>query len=610
MRKTSGLGRWVWGLVATAAAGVFAGAAEPHPASKLPVRTLHSFSTPLVAFAQDGPRIAWVTQDDSDCFTSVYERTVATGVEAKLTTENGSTCIDAGPAGGLPEPVMALAGTVGLWEIRTASNSEIDVNMESGEPGKDDYGTGGATFNGGAYSGVDQSAMAPVSGDGTTLAYIDNGNWDEGPGLGEVYIVHRPDAKRLGSVQGATALSVDGSRIAVALQTTPGQARSADPAWSSDGKEIAFDSRLRAKPGIFVAKLDGSGFRLLTSDGSDPAWSPDGKSIAFVSDAGVSVVRADGTGAHVIESKRFANQVAWSPDGKELAFTGGLGLAVVGADGKGLKILLPDPPADEDGGRFDTPTWSPDSTKIAFWNRLDSRVHVISADGTGNRVVTLPDAGGQPAWSPDGSELAIGGCKIELAKFDGSSPQVLTNPSWKSGLPCDEHPSWSPDGSTIIFSHVTADNAADLYTVKPDGSDLTKVALPAPTPPQGKIEILTDTGGVTRTIDGPVTRAIGLSGTTLVALVGGKIEVYDTQTGRLVRTIAAVGANPVLSLSGQRVVFCKGQAIYLADTATGKVSTLTVATATPIGLSIQGTRVAWGDNVHKHGRIQAIELPA
>ena len=58
------------------------------------------------------------------------------------------------------------------------------------------------------------------------------------------------------------------------------------PAWSPDGRRIAFHSKRDGNPEIYVMNADGSGVTRLTYNGARDlvtAWSPDGRRIAFYS---------------------------------------------------------------------------------------------------------------------------------------------------------------------------------------------------------------------------------------------------------------------------------------------------------------------------------------
>ena len=72
-------------------------------------------------------------------------------------------------------------------------------------------------------------------------------------------------------------MNVDGSEK---RQLTKHQAEDRAPAWSPDGKRIAFYSNRGGRDGIWVMNADGRNQKRLT-DGNCPSWSPLGTHIAF-----------------------------------------------------------------------------------------------------------------------------------------------------------------------------------------------------------------------------------------------------------------------------------------------------------------------------------------
>ena len=207
------------------------------------------------------------------------------------------------------------------------------------------------------------------------------------------------------------------------------------PAWSPDGRRIAFVSDRDGNFEIYVMKADGSGQRNLTRDAAsdgDPVWSPDGRRIAFVRHRDdhdeIYVVNADGTGQSLLA--RGANPV-WSPDGRTIAYSrprANTGVYLMNADGSGQrKLTRPSNPRTSDRGHV----WSPDGRKIAFvrssWDTDNSEIYVMNADGSGQRNLTRnPKLDSTPAWSPDGRQIAFvsdrdGHDDVYVMNADGSA---------------------------------------------------------------------------------------------------------------------------------------------------------------------------------------------
>jgi Tol biopolymer transport system component len=101
-----------------------------------------------------------------------------------------------------------------------------------------------------------------------------------------------------------------------------------DPAFSPDGKRIAFARATGGRAHLFVANADGSAAQQITegpADDVEPAWSPDGGAIAFCSahgddrwrQANLFVVRPDGSSLiQLTEGDRFVCHPTWAKDGQ------------------------------------------------------------------------------------------------------------------------------------------------------------------------------------------------------------------------------------------------------------------------------------------------------
>ena len=254
--------------------------------------------------------------------------------------------------------------------------------------------------------------------------------------------------------------------------------RDHSPAWSPDGRRIAFVSNRDGDWEIYVMNADGSGVTQLTHNSVldvSPAWSPDGRRIAFTSirDGGdweIYVMNADGSDVTKL-TYTYHNEgsPAWSPDGRRIAFhfdrDGNDEIYVMNADGSSITQLTHN---YHNAGR---PAWSPDGRRIAFASDRygDDEIYVMNADGSDVTPLTHNSNGDwEPAWSPDGRLIAFVSRrrdytgKIYVMNPDGPGIAQLTH-NLKYEV---SDPAWSPDGRRIAFTSYR-DGDSEIYVIEP-----------------------------------------------------------------------------------------------------------------------------------------------
>ena len=170
--------------------------------------------------------------------------------------------------------------------------------------------------------------------------------------------------------------------------------------WAPDGTRIA----LRRTETLVIRELkSGKETRLLAGDWphcSGPAWSPDGRSIAFACrwDAGnaLFVVAAAGGKPRGVYDKKGACQPRWSPNGARLAYETETHVCTIRPDGTENRLVT------YFGGVQRYPCWSPDGKQLVFCQGASERgpweLYAIPAAGGTPRRLTTDGSDMHPDW--------------------------------------------------------------------------------------------------------------------------------------------------------------------------------------------------------------------
>jgi dipeptidyl aminopeptidase/acylaminoacyl peptidase len=212
----------------------------------------------------------------------------------------------------------------------------------------------------------------------------------------------------------------------------------------------------------------------------------------------LALMRPDGSDAHEIltDVPGQHKAAAWSPDGLTIAFVvqdadtpeGSIWTAI--ADGMGA-ALLSDGGVECPVGLFH-PAWSPDGTKLALvcypGGDQESIAVMDPATKSIQRLATytpLDHLDNAPTWSPDGTSIAfdiqhfeptgetLDGTIVATVPVAGGEVRLLTSSDTFLA-----HADWSPDGQLLVMNSYDLGNVkathqpSNLYTMKPDGSGL------------------------------------------------------------------------------------------------------------------------------------------
>ena len=223
-------------------------------------------------------------------------------------------------------------------------------------------------------------------------------------------------------------------------------------------------------PGVWVGKLDGTNWNLLTSADeitrfSAPSvrWSPDGTMLVLSHIRGpVKLIRRDKWGnQQVLHTKNMGLQgdPVWSPDSSHMAVAGlepGTALALLSPDGA-IRILLHETEIEQPPNLNFGPAWSPDSRRLAYLVLPDQGTptsrQLWAMDITSGKRQMLFETDKpflEPVWSPDGHRIALLLPWDQVFVFDLEAGKLAQVPLPKEATEVHQHV-WAPDSDRLAL---------------------------------------------------------------------------------------------------------------------------------------------------------------
>ena len=354
-------------------------------------------------------------------------------------------------------------------------------------------------------------------------------------------------------------------------------------ALSPTGVRAVFEAR----GDVWTVPVDKGDTRNLSSSAGaadrQPAWSPDGKSIAWFSDASgeykLVIAPQNGLGDRrevaLTKPSMFFNP-RWSPDSRSIAFTdAGLNLWMVDvASGAQTRV-------DTDQWMVPARTldaaWSPDSRWIAYAKRLSTQMHAIFVYEVATKRITrltdgLSDAL-SPAWDASGkymywlasTDFGLNTSWLEMASYDRPVSRALYVAVLRKGIPSPFLPESDEEKAVVPGAADSAKGAAAPLAAVPnvtiDVDGLSQRILSVDVPARNYTDLVAGPAGALFFVESSQPSPIAAAATAPPSVT---LSRYDLTTRKAQQLVAGAGKY-AFSADGKKVLYKLGNDWRVVD---------------------------------------------